>query len=150
MSDHCPQDGGFIGDAGCTHPNHQHSELVRKVLSSASNPREMSAADAESALREGFYVKNPEGKSVAFGGKLLTHLAAHNEDDANGRKARLQFAVAAVTHPDRTDKNHRGYEGRTLDAKKFEKFGMIAISELNKDTIDEIFTIVPKRNGGTK
>ena len=33
MSEHCPQDGGFIGDAGCTHPNHQHSELVKGIMS---------------------------------------------------------------------------------------------------------------------
>ena len=38
MSEHCKQDGGFIGDAGCTHPNHQHSELVRGLLA-ASEPR---------------------------------------------------------------------------------------------------------------
>ena len=52
MSDHCPQDGGFIGDAGCTHQNHQHSELVKKVLASASNPHEMSASDAEQLYEE--------------------------------------------------------------------------------------------------
>ena len=148
MSERCPYDGGFIGDAGCTHPNHRHSDLVRQILASDSSPREMSASDAADALREGFYVKNPDGRQVAFGERLLTHLDAHPESDSNGRKARLQFAVATVTRPDRTEKNHRGFEGRTLYAKKFEKFGMIAISEPNSDTIDEIFTIVPKRNGG--
>ena len=38
MSGHCPQDGGFIGDAGCTHPNHQHSEFVKSMLE-AKTPR---------------------------------------------------------------------------------------------------------------
>ena len=62
MSEHCLQDGGFIGDAGCTHPNHQHSDLVKSILSSSSNPHKISASDAESALIEGFYVKNQEKK----------------------------------------------------------------------------------------
>ena len=33
MSERCPYDGGFIGDAGCTHPNHRHSDLVRGIVS---------------------------------------------------------------------------------------------------------------------
>lgn len=150
MSGHCPQDGGFIGDAGCTHPNHRHSELVRRIVSSASDPHEMPSSDAADALREGFYVRNPKGRGVAFGRRLLDHIEAHVKADADGRKARLQFAVATVAHPDVTEVNHRGCEGRTLYAKRFDRFGMLAISERNGDAIEEIFTIVPKRNGGGK
>ncbi len=53
MSGRCPQDGGFIGDAGCSHPNHGHSELVRGLL--ASKPRAISPREADAALREGSF-----------------------------------------------------------------------------------------------
>ena len=79
MSEHCPQDGGFIGDAGCTHPNHKHSELVKRIMS--GEPKMISAADATAALTEGFYVKNPEGKQVGFGKKLLVHLDTQDPAD---------------------------------------------------------------------
>ena len=52
MSEHCPQDGGFIGDAGCTHPNRQHSELVKGIIANAmprGRWRLISEADAEAA-----------------------------------------------------------------------------------------------------
>ena len=38
MPDRCPQDGGFIGSCGCTHPNHEHSELVKAVLEDSHDP----------------------------------------------------------------------------------------------------------------
>ena len=109
MSEHCPQDGGFIGDAGCTHPNHQHSELVKGIIVNAA-PRGyqhlISESDAEAALKEGFYVKNPEGKQVGFGKKLLEHIdsdTAHSPADAAARKQRLIYAVSTVTHPDKVE-----------------------------------------------
>ena len=76
MPNNCPQDGGFIGKSGCTHPNHNHSELVKRIIS--EEPKTISTKDAEAALKEGFYVRNPEGKQVGFGQKLLTHLEAHH------------------------------------------------------------------------
>lgn len=36
MSERCPQDGGFVGECGCTHPNHEHSELVKGLLAAGS------------------------------------------------------------------------------------------------------------------
>jgi hypothetical protein len=146
MSGHCPQDGGFIGDAGCTHPNHQHSELVKGLLS-AKEPKTISTKDAEAALKEGFYVKNPEGKQVGFGEQLLTHIGSHLKGDADARKTRLMFAVKTVTEPDVVDKNHKGLENRTLYTKAFDKFGILAVSEPGKDSIEQVFTIVPNRKG---
>lgn len=145
MSDRCPQDGGFIGDAGCTHPNHQHSELVRGIMS--GEPKMLAPRDAVTALNEGFYVKNPEGNRVGFGKKLLAHIESHDDGDANERKRRLMFAVRAVTNPDKVEKNHRGFDGRTLYTKAFTQFGMLAITEKDSDTIEYAFTIVPNRKG---
>lgn len=145
MTKKCPQDGGFIGDAGCTHPNHQHSELVKGLLANSSSPKMISAKDADMALAEGFYAKNQEGKRVAFGKKLLDHLNAHGKKDASARKARLAFAVSAVEHADAVEKNHRDLPGRTCYCKRFRAFGMFVISEPNSDTIEEVFTIVPKK-----
>lgn len=146
MPNNCPQDGGFIGKSGCTHPNHNHSELVKRIIS--GEPKTISTKEAEAALKEGFYVRNPEGKQVGFGQKLLTHLEAHHlEGDSNARKTRLMFAVKTVTNPDKIEKNHRNLAGRTLYSKSFEKFGIIAISEKGSDTVEQIFTIVPNRKG---
>lgn len=141
----CPLDGGFIGEAGCTHPNHQHSELVEKLLS-AKEPVFVDVRDADAALKEGFYVKNPEGNRVGFGKKLLDHLNNdhHLKSGADARKQRLMFAVKAVTNPDKTDKNHRGFEGRTLYAKAFVSFGMVVITERGSNIIEYAFTIIPK------
>ena len=149
MSEHCPQDGGFIGDAGCTHPNHEHSEVVKRIIS--GEPKIISKVEAEAALREGFYVKNPNGKRVAFGKKLLAHLDNdHGKGDANARKTRLMFAVKTATSPNKMEKNHKGYEGRTLYTKAFNDFGMVLITEDGSDTIEYAFTVIPKRGGGKR
>ena len=148
MSEHCKQDGGFIGDAGCTHPNHQHSELVKGLL--ADSAHMITAQDAEAALREGFYVSNPNGKRVGFGSGLLKHInndPNHAPEDADERKKRLLFAVDTVKHPDRMDVNHRGIEGRTAYAKAFEDFGILAITGPESDTIDKVYTFFPRRGG---
>ena len=153
MSEHCPQDGGFIGDAGCTHPNHQHSELVKGIIANAA-PRGhlhlISEAEAEAALTEGFYVKNPEGKQVGFGKGLLEHInndTNHAPEDAKARKQRLIYAVQTVTHPDKTEKNHRSIPGRTAYAKAFDDFGILAITEPEADVIAKVFTYFPRRGG---
>ena len=153
MSEHCPQDGGFIGDAGCTHPNHQHSELVKGIIVNAM-PRGhlhlISEADAEAALKEGFYVNDPSGKRVGFGHGLLEHIdndPNHAPDDAKARKQRLIYAVQTVTHPDKTEKNHRSIPWRTAYAKAFDDFGILAITEPEADVIAKVFTYFPRRGG---
>ena len=151
MSEHCPQDGGFIGDAGCTHPNHQHSELVKGIIVNAM-PRGrlhlISEADAEAALKEGFYVNDPSGRRVGFGHGLLEHIdndPNHAPEDAKARKQRLIYAVQTVTHPDKTEKNHRSIPGRTAYAKAFDDFGILAITEPESNVIAKVFTYFPRR-----
>ncbi len=151
MSDHCPLDGGFIGDAGCTHPNHQHSELVKGIIANAyprGHLHMVSPEDAATALREGFYVNDPSGKRIGFGEKLLTHIdsdSQHSPKDAAERKARLIYAVSTVMHPDKTETNHRSIPGRTAYAKAFEDFGILAVTEPESDTIASVFTFFPRR-----
>lgn len=151
MSKHCPQDGGFIGDAGCTHPNHQHSELVKGIIVNAM-PRGrlhlISEADAEAALKEGFYVNDPSGRRVGFGHGLLEHIdndPNHAPEDAKARKQRLIYAVQTVTHPNMTEKNHRSIPGRTAYAKAFDDFGILAITEPESNVIAKVFTYFPRR-----
>ena len=151
MSEHCPQDGGFIGDAGCTHPNHQHSELVQGIIVNAM-PRGhlhlISEAEAEAALKEGFYVNDQSGKRVGFGHGLLEHIKNdpnHAPEDAKARKQRLIYAVQTVTHPDKTEKNHRSIPGRTAYAKAFDDFGILAITEPESNVIAKVFTYFPRR-----
>ena len=84
MTKKCPQDGGFIGDAGCTHPNHQHSELVKKVISSSANPSMMSETDATDALTEGFYVSDPSGKRLGFGNRQRPQSCAKRRKGEKG------------------------------------------------------------------
>lgn len=151
MSEHCPQDGGFIGDAGCTHPNHEHSELVKSIMS--GSPRMISDVDASAALKEGFYVQNPNGKRVGFGEDLLKHIegdTAHGENDIVERKRRLMFAVDTVQHPDKIETNHRNIPGRSAYAKAFDGFGILAITGPGKDTIDKVYTYFPRRSGKKK
>ena len=153
MTKRCPQDGGFIGDAGCSHPNHQHSELVKGIVANAA-PRGhlhlISAADAEAALREGFYVDDPSGKRIGFGKGLLAHIdsdTTHSPEDAENRKRRLIYAVSTVTHPDKKEVNHRNIPGRTAYAKAFVDFGILAITEPESETIAKVFTFFPRRGG---
>ncbi len=143
----CPNDGGFLGEGGCTHPNHEHSPLVKKLLT-ADQPERMSVSDCDTALDEGFTVKSADGTDTAFGKSLKVHLDAHTEKDANNRKQCLAYAVDAVktTQP---ETNHRGIPGRKAYAKSYKDFGIITIADKN-NTIDEVFTIVRKRKGKTK
>ncbi len=148
MSARCQQDGGFVGDAGCTHPNHAHSALVERLVAAADSPKTIPTSEAEAALREGFHVQNPDGVRVGFGRRLLDHIEKdHLKGDADGRKTLLTFAVATVVHPDRMERNHRGLDGRTAYAKAFDGFGMLAVSDRNSDTVEQVFTIVPNRKG---
>jgi hypothetical protein len=147
MSEHCSQDGGFIGKAGCTHPNHQHSELVKGLLAEKA-PRMISAVDCDAALKEGFYVDSVNGKRIGFGSSLDRHL---NEDhalqpkDAEARKKRLLYAIDAVRSPDKEDSNHQGLAGRTAYIKSFDGFGVMAIADTEGSNIEQVFNIIPKR-----
>ena len=146
MSEHCPQDGGFIGDAGCTHPNHQHSELVKGVIAAAKakKPHSISASDAEVALKEGFYVDGLNGKRIGFGKSLLKHFNEdpHDPDDVKNRKRLLLFAVDTAMHPDKTTNNNRGIPGRTAYCKAFNSFGVIAITGKESEDIEYVFNYV--------
>ena len=148
MSARCPQDGGFVGNAGCTHPNHAHSALVERIAASADAPGMVSASEAEAALREGFHVTNPDGVRVGFGRRLLDHIegdTAHAPEDIKARKERLAFAVATVAKPDAVERNHRSIPGRTAYAKAFDDFGILAVSEPDGENIEAVFTYFPRR-----
>lgn len=140
MTEHCPQDGGFIGDAGCSHENHEHSELVQGIIDDgkAKKLRAISEADCDAALTEGFYVNAPGGKRVGFGKSLLKHLNEH--DDAPQRKAKLLYAVNAVMFPNKSENNHKRIEGRTAYFKSFKDFGIEAITSKEGDKIEYVFT----------
>ena len=147
MSEHCPQDGGFIGECGCTHPNHEHSELVKGLLDGETPPAEISVDDFDKAIDEGFYVDSPGGR-VGFGKHILNDWedGKHNPKDIENRKKRLAFAVEAVRSPDKMDDNHQGYEGRTAYVKRFEKFGVVVISDPTDHNYAVTFTYIPKRS----
>ena len=150
MSEHCPQDGGFIGDAGCTHPNHQHSELVKGIIVSAA-PRGrlhlISEAEAEAALKEGFYVDAANGHRIGFGKTLLEHLddGKHNPKDVKARKEALALAVQTVKYPDKVEWHHEGLQGRTAYVKAFDKRGILAVSDREGKNIEFVFNVIPKR-----
>lgn len=149
MSDHCPQDGGFIGECGCTHPNHEHSELVKGLLA-AETPAFIEDTEADAALAEGFYVDSPNGR-VGFGHRILDHWNdtrpghEHDPKDVAKRKERLGFAVAAVKSPDSTDDNIPGHPGRISYTKSFKRFGIIVLTDPAGGEKAVTFTYVPKR-----
>ena len=140
MTEHCPEDGAFMGDAGCTHPNHQHSKLVQGIIADgkAKKLRTVSEADCDAALTEGFYVDGPNGKRIGFGRKLLEHINEH--DDAPQRKAKLLYAVNTVMFPNKSENNHNRIEGRTAYFKSFKDFGIEAITSKEGDKIEYVFT----------
>lgn len=148
MSDRCPQDGGFIGECGCTHPNHEHSELVKGLLS-AQEPDFIAEADAEAALVEGFYVTGPNGR-VGFGKRILDHWSdtrpghQHSAKDVAARKQRLAFAVATVRAPDTMNDKVAGHPGRISYTKAFKDFGIIVLSDPTQSEKAVTFTYVPK------
>ena len=144
MSEHCPLDGGFVGEAGCTHPNHQHSELVKRIVGCGS-PTTISSVEARNALREGFIIHDGEGIAVGFGRRLLSHLEYHSGMDAEARLMRLEFAVSTVASPDKIEHIHRGNQNRTAYAKAFKDFGILVISDDTTKSIREVFTLIPSR-----
>lgn len=153
MSAHCPKDGGFIGAAGCTHPHHVHSPLVRKILKQSVSPTLISVEDADAALREGFYVKSKDGRRVGFGKNLIRHLDidhAASIKDANARKQRLLFAIKSITDADKIERGHKGIKGRTAYAKSFDGFGILALSDRANRNIEYVFNFFPDRRMGLK
>lgn len=144
MSTHCPQDGGFIGAAGCTHPHHAHSPLVKRIIN-AKTPQAIPSSDARTALHEGFYIDAPNKERVGFGRKLLSHIDAHYTADADARLSRLEFAIATVKSPDCVETHHRDLPSRTAFAKAFKDFGMLVITDKERQNVQYAFTIIPKR-----
>lgn len=152
---HCELDGGWIGDAGCTHPNHPHSALVNRIIDAAKNkkPIAISPSDAEAALKEGFYVDAGNGKRIGFGKSLLKHFNEDHdltdEEEANdikNRKRLLMFAVDTVMHPTKVSLNEEGYVGRKAYIKPFNTFGIKAISNEEEDKIEYVFTYRPAKS----
>ena len=152
MSGHSPQDGGFIGDAGCTHPNHQHSELVKSLLVGTDprgHRRDISPDEFDAAVSEGFYVDGANGQRMGFGKALLRHFNEDhdpNSTDIQNRKARLMYAIATVKYPDKVEWLHEGLQGRTAYTKAFDKFGILAVSDRDGKSIEYVFNIMPKRS----
>lgn len=142
---HCPKDGGFIGESGCSHPNHEHSPLVKYILA-AKKAEPIKASYSRKALREGFYITAPNGDRIGFGSRLLAHIDSHHPNDSEKRLERLCFAVEAVRNPDAVERNHREIKGRTTYAKAFADFGIIVIADAEGD-VSQAFTFVPNRKG---
>lgn len=145
-SKHCPQDGGWIGDAGCTHPNHEHSALVKRLLATKT-PRPIDPRDCDAALREGFYVNTKTGERVGFGPQLAEHLGHHGKADQRRRKRLLPYAIKTVTSGKRKP-NPKGGKGSWGYAKRFEKdgFGLLVLTD-EHGNVEDVFDII-LQNGG--
>ncbi len=144
MPDKCPVDGGFIGRSGCTHPNHRHSEHVERLLREARTPHELDdPADAEKALREGFYVQTRWNTRVGFGPDLLAHIDSHPGAQALDRKRKLLCAIKTV-RAGRRAPNPKGGPGSYGYAMHFpeEGFGMLVLTDRHGD-VEDAFTIFP-------
>lgn len=159
MTEHCPEDGCFIGDAGCTSERHKHTPLVDGIVkdTAAKKLRTISEADCDAALTEGFYVNGPNGKRIGFGKSLLRHF--NEEHDLSTprmaakiaeRKRNLLYAVNTVMFPSRSENNHRGIDGRTAYFKVFDDFGIQAITGKESDTIEYVFTHIVKHSEAKK
>lgn len=147
MSGHCQQDGGFVGDAGCTHPNHQHSELVRRIADGASRPTRITPREAEAALRELLRQRPGRNPHRFWGEAARSHRRARREG-RGGTEDVPPVRRQCRRKPGQADKNHRGLNGRTAYAKRFGDFSMLVISDKETNSVEEVFTIVPKRGGG--
>lgn len=109
------------------------------------SPQAIPSSDARTALREGFYIDAPNNERVGFGKKLLSHIAAHYAADADARLSRLEFAIATVKSPDAIATNHRNLPNRTAYAKAFKDFGMLVITDKERQNIQMAFTFFPQR-----
>ncbi|MBQ7251807.1 MAG: hypothetical protein IJS32_04310 [Kiritimatiellae bacterium] len=151
MAEHCPKDGGWIGDAGCTHPNHEHSEFVKGLL--AGKPREITPKECDALLREGVYVESSEHRRVGFGKSLLKHIESHGRRDAEERKRNILYAIATVKSTKPVKHDEEGFAGRVKWVNKNYKDKIILVvstpeTRAKKDAaldIDYVFTIRKER-----
>lgn len=149
---HCPADGGWIGDGGCSHPRHKHSEFLTKMLD--ERPREIEPSDADKMLAEGFYVtgakidkNDPNEKAfrVSFGKTLERHLASKQKADADGRKRRLLYAVNAVVNGRRVE-NPNGRRGVIAWAAPADGNLGVVVTADRKHRVKWIFDILPRKD----
>lgn len=108
----------------------------------------VSEADCDAALNEGFYVDGPNGKRIGFGKKLLDHLNEHDPEVAADRKRKLLYAVNTVMFPEKSENDHRRVSGRTAYFKRFDKFGIQAVTSREGDRIEYVFTHIVKYSEG--
>lgn len=131
MSDkHCPADGAFIGDDGCTHPNHQ-------------SPKKLTFEEARKLLSTHPIVTDPTGQKVRFGGRLEYHLSEKTEDEQNRRLAKLEYALDAV----RTTKpilHPRGLMDRNVYIKSTSEKNSIMVFVDNSGEVQEVFDVFTK------
>jgi hypothetical protein len=142
MSKNCSQDGGFIGKSGCTHPNHNHSELVKGLIAKAKKPCLISSREADAALREGFYVNSAYTTRVGFGEKLIIHIGHHNKADQNRRKTHLLYAIATVKSGKRGP-NPKGGPGSYAYAKNIDGKKFLVLTD-KEGQVEEVFNIIPR------
>ena len=145
MSNNCPQDGGFIGKSGCKHPNHEHSSLVKDIMSSRSL-RQITPSECDSALEEGFYVNVAGGERVGFGRQLAEHIAHHGAADQRRRKTKLMYAVKTVK-AGRKQRNPQGGPNSYRYAMAFDGFGILVLTDDHGD-VQDVFDIIPNNKGG--
>ena len=139
MSDHCPKDGGFIGDAGCTHPNHEHSEQLKRLLS--GKPRTISPRECDAALAEGFYVNTAYNTRVGFGAQLAEHINHHGHRDRIRRKVNLLYAVATVKGGKRGP-NPKGGPGSSAYARVIDGRRFLVLTD-DHGNVEDVFDIIP-------
>ena len=135
-TEHCPQCGGFIGDAGCNSPRHKYSEFLTGLLK--SKPRKTTVAEFDKALAEKFYVNTAKaGVRVGFGKRLLIHMAHHTAADQKRRKEMLLFAVKTVKSG-RRGRNPKGGPNSWGYAKRFDGFKMLVLTDA-KGNVEDCF-----------
>ena len=140
-TEHCPQCGGFIGDAGCSSPRHKYSAELTALLN--AKPRIISPAEHDKALKEMFYVNSAWNTRVGFGKRYLAHLAHHSAADRKRRKVHLLYAVAAVKSGKR-GRNPQGGADSYAYAKKFDWGKMLVLVD-KRGNVEDTFSIIPKK-----
>lgn len=148
MPEQCPQDGGFIGSCGCTHPNHEHSELVKAVLEDSHDPYPIEPEQCTAALEEGFYVSTRFNTRVGFGKDLLRHLEEHDPEKADERKALLLYAVDTA-RTGRRGPNPSGEPDSFSYAKKYEDGTKILLLTDKEGIVERAFTFYDKNASGS-
>ncbi len=142
-TEHCPQCGGFIGDAGCNSPRHKYSASLTALLK--AKPRDITVEEFDKALDEKFYVNTAKaGVRVGFGKRLLTHLAHHSAADQKRRKKKLLYAVATVKSGKRK-RNPQGGPGSWAYAKRFDWGKVLVLTDKN-GMVEDCFNIIPDKD----